>query len=171
LEQKDKILEKIEYLEDSYGIESVQPFFDSEITYKTIRELKYQKYINRDYFSYKGSYHKWHNEIHHIENFNSFIVMKYNSEKNIPYEELDYSFENGILSIKISRKDRLFTIPLRERAISLIEEREEYSAANKIEVFRGNGYAVLIDMFNGYYYKDKDSISVNYFSGLLFYNE
>jgi hypothetical protein len=84
---------------------------------------------------------------------------------------LNYSFENGILSIKISPKDRFFTIPLREMALSLIEEREEYSTANKMEVFRGSGYAVLIDQLTGYYHKGKDSISVIYFGGMLFYNE
>jgi len=161
---KDKqIVEKIDYLYNSYGIESVKSFFNGEITYKIIYELK-DKYARKDYFSYNN--HEWFNKILRIEKFNSLVIFDFpdDSKKN---NELDYSFKNNQLTIKVIPSDKIFTILLKETALSLIEKEKD----GEEKIFQGNDYIIYPISFYGDYYKDKDSVSLYYFKGYLFYNE
>lgn len=166
-EDKDKIVEKMLYLRDSYGIESVKPFFNDEITDKTIYILKGKKYTDRKYFSYSYDSERG-NKIRRIEKYNSFANIEFyisNAKEN--KKELDYSFENNQLAIKIIPSGKIIIIPFREVALSLIEKEKN----DDEKIFQGNDYIVYPLGFDGYYNKDGDSISLHSFRGDLFYNE
>jgi hypothetical protein len=169
IKDKDKILKKMRYLKNNYGIESVKPFFNVEITNNTISELELEltreKHIDEKLFSY---YNDRDNKIMRTEKYNSFakIDFYYNyDEKN--KKELDYSFENNQLTIKIIPSGKIIIIPFREVALSLIEKEKD----NEEKVFQGNDYIAYPLIFDGYYKKDSDSISLHTFRGYLFYNE
>jgi hypothetical protein len=196
LEQKDreKIVGKIKYLSDNYGVASVQPFFGEKITAQDIFDLRYDEKLMyggaMEFKLYGNGYPNVKNKILHVEKFNSFAELDF--EFPIPkYEyyksELSYSFENNQLTIKNIPSNKTFVIPFQETARGLIEKNNANKHSDKKyyrnrkekidnnyeerKIFQGDGYAIYPTFFRGHYHKAKDSVSLSAFRGYLFYDE
>jgi hypothetical protein len=172
---KKKIRDKMKYLYSTYGRESIQPFFSDNLQnkylYEILSELKLyaiddtKKNNNtKKYFSYSA---KSYNEIWSFEKFNVFVSIDYSYHEKAN-KEINYSFKNNQLFIKVTPSNRVFSVPLKDLAIEFLEKEIKNE---KQRIFKGNDYIVLISEVRGYYYETTDSISVGYFKGYLFYNK
>jgi len=112
-----------------------------------------------EYFSRNNT-----NKIRHLENYNAFVSIDYGNYNN---RDMNYSFENGVFTIKTSQDDRIFSFSMKEMIIELLEngnEEKDYSII-------GDNYSILINSFQGWYNEEKaDPITLNRFRGYLFYN-
>jgi len=171
---KDKIVEKMLYLKSRYGIESVELFFNDKITDNTIYDLVEKKNLNKETFRYD---HELDSKIRRIEKYNSFVKIGFYDHDNGAKKdtsELDYSFKNNQLIIRVIPSGKIIIIPIKRTALSLIEKGKDLIEKWKDDeekVFQGNDYILYPTYFYGSYNKDSDSISLSSFRGYLFYNE
>jgi hypothetical protein len=172
---KKKIRDKISYLYLTYGKMSIQPFFSdniqnkyiygilSELRLYDIDDTKKNNNTGKN-FSYSA---KSYNEIWTFEKFNAFVSVDYSYHEKAN-KEINYSFKNNQLFIKVTSGSRVFSVPLKDLAVEFLEREIKNE---KQRIFKGNDYIVLISEVRGYYYETTDSISVDYFKGYLFYNK
>jgi len=173
LEQKDKekIEEKLRYLNNTYGAASIQPFFSDTINHWGFYTLMSNLGLCNDepcieepraesrYFSFDKVVND--NEVWSvIDGFDTFVSVDYYSNY-LNSEEVNCSVENGEFEIKIILDNRVFRLPLKK----IVKDNEE----EETRVIQGNDYLFLLHGCNGYYYQEQDSIDVDYFKGYLFY--
>jgi len=177
LAQNKMLIDKLIYLLENYGKESIQPFFCDNLQNKDTWEIRSKLVFyyghdgiagKRHFSSYTSSKLDWYNEIWSFENFNTFTSLRYNTNVSTDDKEFDYSFENNQLTIKIPPNNRVFSIPFKEIALEVLENKAE---TERTRIFQGKDYTVLINEYYGWYYKTADSIFLSSFSGYLFYNK
>lgn len=165
--EKEKFIDKFEYLGRKYGMASVQPFF-----YDTVENLSYYtlftKLCQSDYLSPEelgGNYFYFNktvsnNEVYNIsKDFNCFAIIYY-YENLKETNDIQYSIENGDLEIKI--KNQVFRLPLK----TLVKNHKE----EDINFIREENFLFLFRYCNGFYYEPNDSIKIDQVEGYLFYN-
>ena len=168
MEEKDrkKIKSDLEYLYNTYGAESVQPFFSQNIReygrYSLFSKLEINSTTDkgRDFYFYSTK-----NKIWHIENYNIFISISYNRH-SIKQPEISCSFEKETFIIKTDQDDRIFSVPMKEMIFEQLEKKNR----KENYVFTSDEYTILVSEFNGKYYEKTDSIILDNFKGYLFYN-
>ncbi|GHT75690.1 DUF4153 domain-containing protein [Bacteroidia bacterium] len=171
-EQKVEIRETLDYLADTYGKESIQPFFGDSIQHKTMYKIFAQLHLNnldkegrdnRDYFSYKSSYEKKLD----IAKYQSYIAFNYyqNNRKN---SGTKCKIQEDTLQIRVISDNRSFSVPLKAFVLSHIDTTAEEDAENPI-LFQTEDYLVCISDLHGNYYTTQDSINISSVGGILFY--
>jgi hypothetical protein len=187
LENRKKAVEKIRYLRHTYGFESVRALFDKDIDESNVLEfsriweseempepetaeqdedVKFTATEKRDdYINFSSGDHGWGNYTWNTGGYNSVAFVKYYPGASINNNRhIQSFFKNNQLTVKINKKT--FLIPLSVRDT---EELKRYTA--ELMYLRGGDYTVLIDRFEGRYYKSADSIRLDHFEGYLFYNK
>jgi hypothetical protein len=178
--KKDKIGDKLIYLDKTYGKESIQVFFSDNISryysiYGICSDLGfggYTKSSEREWFSYYtkngGDNTKWE-----IEQFNVFVPIRYNS-----YEKYDAgikcSYKDGQLTIKINSDNRVFNFPIEKIAMEYYKNEKKSKNGQeegKGKIFKYSDYTILICNFSGNYYKTEDKVKIDEIGGYLFYNK
>jgi hypothetical protein len=149
---KASVREPLDYLADTYGMESVQPFFTDSIgkdyIYKVISDLSLR--FNNDQSA----------DTQHYFSFNV---------QNI--ELPDISIYRSFVYIDTSNCDTL-TIPIQKNILKLAKRDKTnipFSTQDKDIVIDGNDYSLYVKHANGNYYSQNDSITIFNFEGFLFY--
>ncbi|MCL2219970.1 MAG: DUF4153 domain-containing protein [Chitinispirillia bacterium] len=190
-EDKTAMFDKIKYLQDMYGDESMKSLFTgSERTpaadisslkqMLSIRQRVVDGQITLTSESYSSSgfsryYGKNENKALPMPAFNAFVPLSYSQymylrrHKNEEYDifsEIDYSFKQNLVTIKIIPEKRVFTIRLPE-----IDSPSKMDVRSKDNLFiEGDGYGVMVTRFSGMYFYDADTVAIDDFKGFLFYN-
>jgi hypothetical protein len=160
-EDKKKIKDKAKYLRRTYGEASVQ-----DIDTSAFSKLEVIDTVRKDTVKYfDTSYHgEWNNEVQMIENFNAFVSVNFwRNGYNNKNKDIDYSFKNNQLIIKVIPDERVFSVPLHGIVQDVI------TGKNKKPAFQGDDYIILINYLSGNYYETIDSISIDRLEGSLFY--
>ena len=175
------IVSKIVYLDERYGRESIQPFFEESVGHilnldDIIRDLlsyATSKAVQDDVnhcvrFSAKNFRD---NEAYNLSGFDKFVSVSCmpgnDSQRNTT--EFDCVLKGWQLTIYApKRSGQAFTLPLREAVA-----RREYSGTImgfEQELFQYDDYAVIVRHLAGLHYPAADRIDVDNFTGYLFYN-
>jgi len=150
-----KINDKVRYLRSAYGDDTVAGLDVPKDTY-SFSESK------RDKGEFFSESKQRDNEIRNIDSFNTFVEFKYFSPIEYSYKanestkDVEYSFEKNLLTIKIPKHGKSFSVSLTELKDKMF--------------IRGNDFMILGGDFVGLYYKKEDSVSVHLFFGHLLYN-
>jgi hypothetical protein len=175
-EEKEKIFETLEYLADTYGEETVQPYFEDDITdksgYGLIRELDLtppESYAQGFSVDITGVYFR------HTADYRYFLSVAFNRRE----DSGSVSIQNDRLLIETGADNRTFSIPLKETTINMAKAAESqttytfslpFSPENKGLAIRGQQYLFLIARLRGEIYPEQnDSIQINSLQGYLFY--
>jgi hypothetical protein len=181
---KRKFRDKMEYLRDRYGKESVPQSIsditpDKDIGYSSEsrnipdKDIEYSsesrnsgKVFNNSgkFFNYYAE-HPRNNEVLNTGGFKAFVNISYSYFSKSDNKEIDCSSEGKQLIIKVIPDNRTFSIPLQEDMLN-----DSYSKRVK-NVFQYDDYIILLESISGNYYETKDSVHLERFKGFLFYNK
>ncbi|MDR2591300.1 MAG: DUF4153 domain-containing protein [Chitinispirillales bacterium] len=191
LENREKVVEKIEYLYSTFGVKSVQAFFEGNIDGGNIwdfartwrkdeppepkaEESDEDKENDapepvKDYGKYFSSNEHWLNKKRDINGYGTFAYVYYPPRWDD--KTVSSSFENNKLTIvcvnSASDKKKTFNITMTEKVRPIALD----SSFMPKMYLTGNGYMFLIERFEGRYYKSADSVDLRRLEGYLFYNE
>jgi hypothetical protein len=173
-ETKEKVISKIVYLRDIYGIESVERFFIDIIEADDGPDIeetpaKPEKPNPEKYFEY-GSANKLVNDAHQANGFNNFVHIDYSATYRSHNKYIDCRERNGQLIINITNRDGIkqeISFPIRETVIDLVEKHDEKARHG----LQGDGCTLFINRITGKYNTATGSISVLNLNGYLFYNK
>jgi hypothetical protein len=169
---REEIRAMLYYVEDTYGRECIQPFFPDSTKehslHRVLSDLGYNTEIS-------GSEpQRFVREMHHdrIEiaaSYRSFLFIDYNFSSRWKAEQKqDYYVENGRLIVSAAGGDSL-VIPLKERVVDLIAGEDDSARQREDFMLEGMDYTFHIRRIDGWYYAEKDSLSVEYLRGFLLY--
>ncbi|MDR0330662.1 MAG: DUF4153 domain-containing protein [Chitinispirillales bacterium] len=173
-EEWEKISSKIEYLNDRYGKESVQPFFSDSLALLNVsvssrfyrlrsRTERAEEKKNFYYNAYET------NEIHNLNSFNTFAVIDCDTDSlERDKKKISCDLEDWRLTINVHKDGRKFGLPLQGSVIGCDDENIDRP---KKRMFQYDDYAVIIRYSRGYCNSAADSISLANFQGYLFYNK
>ena len=172
--ENSRMRSTLDYLYIKFGKESIQPFFVDTIpsnylhflSYLGLKEIEEVKDVldeERKKILYDASGAKtWQID----EGYNTFApIHYYDYDKR---SKLDDSSKKEKIRVEVSVDNRTFPIPIRQIVLEYLamEEKLQYE---KNWTVRGDGYTIIISSFNGDYYPQKDSVSINRIEGYLFY--
>ncbi|GHV11400.1 hypothetical protein FACS1894162_6790 [Bacteroidia bacterium] len=155
---KASVREPLDYLADTYGMESVQPFFIDNIQHQSMYyiiqtlDLEWMqiKIVSEDYFLFEVE----GIQLSDIKGYHSFIFIENKSQ----CDSLSIPIQNNILKLaKTVTEDQRY------------HQQIPFSPQNKNIVICGSDYSLYIKKVIGDYYPQKDSISIDTFEGFLFY--
>jgi hypothetical protein len=177
-ENRKKIAEKMEYLRETYGFESVKAFFESDVTEKDAKYIEnlweYNKSFAEQIAQYNDDwktlsvYNYWRNKTWNVTGYNSFAYIEH--PNNSDHEKIRSSFKDHELTVVCNpagAKEKSFNI-------SLVKIIRPLANDTTPEMYlKGDGYTLLIDRFEGRYCKSADSVGLRLrlLCGYLFYNE
>lgn len=192
-ENRKKVVEKIDYLYNTFGVKSVQAFFENDTnvvdiwdfarTWKKdeLPEPKAAKSDSdedkesdtpkqeKDYGKYFSSKDHWQNRAWDINGYGTFARVDYPpswDNKRVYSSFKDNKLTVVCANLTSSDKKKTFNIPLIEKVRPIAND----SLSPKMYV-KGNGYTLLIDRIDARYYKSADSVELRRLDGYLFYNE
>jgi hypothetical protein len=160
---KKKFRDKVEYLHDRYGKESVPQSISDIIPDKDIGYSSESRNSGESFYYYAG--HSWDNEVLNTGGFNAFVNISYSYFYKGNNGEINCSSEGKQLIIKVIPDNRTFSIPLQEEMLNNSDSRGVKN------VFKYDDYKILLESISGNYYKTKDSVHLERFRGYLFYNK
>ncbi|MDR2907265.1 MAG: hypothetical protein LBU91_04670, partial [Bacteroidales bacterium] len=172
LKTKEKIKDKLTYLDHTYGRESFRSFFadtiqNEESIYKIFDKLDIDngKKDVEDFSIYKS----FNNSVHALNNdFNTLIVVAYRDYNKNTSEKINYAYKKGEFLINVVSENRVFSIPLKKIVKEYFEIPDN---EKKMEyILCSDDYTFVIVSFYGSYEKETDVISINGLEGYLFYN-
>ncbi|GHT43503.1 hypothetical protein AGMMS49965_17400 [Bacteroidia bacterium] len=153
---KASVREPLDYLADTYGMASIQPFFTDDVTAKTRYNLIRDLYLNLT-----GSVS---NSIYFLITVDNIALPNINDYHSFVYfntangDTLSIPIHNGIHKlVKAGAKDGDYV------------ENIPFSTTNENLVIKESKYSLYIKEVNGHYYRQNDSITISSFDGFLFY--
>jgi hypothetical protein len=186
-ENRKKTVEKIRYLRDTYGFESVAMLFESDVNddnfWKFARmwesdtmpeaaaghnkdaEDDAPEPEKRDYGEYFSLRRHWRNKNWDIEGYNSVTFITWPPESKTGESRIDFE-DKQLTVVTAGVNKKTFRIPLQKKIRSFVND-----DTAKAMYLKGNGYTVLIDRLEGRYYKSTDSVKLYEFEGYLFYSK
>ncbi|MDR3002537.1 MAG: DUF4153 domain-containing protein [Fibromonadaceae bacterium] len=161
------IIDKIKYLRRDYGDESIRQFFSNTIDASTSLFSERERRHGERFGHYLSSQNS---EIKDIGNFNAFVYLNCTFYSKDINKNIDYSFENNLLTIKIIPDNRFFVVPLKEPAQHLLKNKKVSPNEFDKMFFQFDEYIILISSFSGLYFEETGRLADVQFKGLLFYN-
>lgn len=169
-----KVRESILYLNQYYGMESLQQFFDEDVisngssSKQQLIDFGYNNNnqtlkITRKWFTVSES--DWDYNMD-IKPYNNYLYIRYLEYPTQSKNNILYSLkENNQLLIKSSKKGKTFSIPLDKTLKTQIQKEEK----NKRIILTGKNFKLRIHNVDGYYYPEVDSVEILNLKGELFY--
>ncbi|MCE5330798.1 MAG: DUF4153 domain-containing protein [Bacteroidales bacterium] len=173
--QEQKLVSKIDYIVDNYGISALQPFFNDKIEGKTSAAINNRLAIkSKKGYSENQSFNI--NPINpdetvNIQDYNNFLKLRMNYDAETVFEDNQYKikFINYQLQVyKTNVKTPFIIIPLKNKLKALAVAETENNYKPEDFTFDGHNYKLIINHLGGQRLASNDSIIINQFEANLF---
>jgi hypothetical protein len=186
-EKKLEIRETLDYLADTYGKSSIQPFFKDSIENKSMYlifadlDLNHLKETEAENNSQWFSFHNETSgsDLLDLKGYQSCIVFSFNKYQQKDDPHIDISLDSTRLNIRIRSENRSVLFPIKDVALEqidllthtqkntlLLEAVDEDGIRIETPIHK---YLLAITNMTGDYFTTKDSLSINSLDGILFY--
>lgn len=173
--QEQKLVSKIDYIVENYGISALQPFFSDTIEGQNSAAITHRLAIkSKKEYSENQSFNI--NSVHpdetvNIQDYNNFLKLRMNYDAETVFEDNQYTvkFRNYQLQVyKTNVKTPFIMIPLQNKLNVLAVAETENNYKPEDFSFDGHNYKLIINHIGGQRLASNDSIIINQFEANLF---
>ncbi len=164
------LAEKISYVCDNFGNESLQKYFTNSIQNKTNLEINdflglESSVDNEEYFYATME----NNQSIDIEPYKTLLPLEYNGETETVFtsDEMKIIIDKYAIIVTQKAEKKPIVISLKEEYERLIKEKKDSYTAKEMSL-TGENYKLVISNISGRYFPENDSISLNNIDANLF---